>query len=93
MESGLEIPITWLLFGATLAGIGLTQLGEYRHIVSSKSRLAMSIKVFLHAVLRPMATKEHFGTPLLILSAWFFIAGLLGLAAWLGGILAGPVKT
>jgi hypothetical protein len=86
MKSGLEIPITWLLFGAMFACIGLMLLGDYRRIVLSKHRLVMSIKVLLYAVLRPTATMEYVGIFFTVISAWLLIAGMFGLAAGLGGL-------
>lgn len=86
MKPSLEIPITWLLFGTMLACIGLMLLGDYRRVVLSKHQLVMSIKVLLHAVLRPTATMEYVGIFFIVVSAWLIIAGLFGLAAGLGGI-------
>lgn len=92
MKFALEISITWLLFGTMLACIALMLLGDHRGIVLSRSRMLTSIRVLLHAVLRPSATMEYFGIVLMVISAWFFIAGLCALATWLGGVLAGLVK-
>lgn len=75
-----------------LACIGLVLLGDYRPIVFSKRRFVVLIKVFLHAVLRPAATTEYFGIFLMVLSAWFFLAALVGVAVWLGWVLTGLVK-
>ena len=86
MKSSLEIPITWLLFGAMFACIGLMLLGDYRRVVLSKHRLVMSIKVLLYAVLRPTTTMEYVGIFFTVISAWLLIAGLIGLVAGLGGI-------
>jgi len=86
MKSGLEIPITWLLFGAMFACLGLMLLGDYRRVVLSKHRLVMSIKVLLYAVLRPTTTMEYLGILFTVISAWLLIAGLIGLAAGVGGV-------
>lgn len=86
MKPALEIPITWLLFGAMFACIGLMLLGDYRRVVLSKHRIVMSIKVLLYAVLRPTITMEYVGIFFTVISAWLLIAGLIGLAAGLGGV-------
>jgi len=46
----------------------------------------MSIKVLLYAVLRPTTTMEYLGILFTVISAWLLIAGLIGLAAGVGGV-------
>ena len=92
MESALEIPITWLLFATMLAFIGWMLLGDYRRVVLPTFRVATSIKIFLYSSLRPTVTTEYLGILLIVLAAWFFIAGLLGIGAWVAVALTGLVN-